>query len=335
MEGGWVFISHSHKDLGAVRKIRNHLEKLGFEPLMFYLKCLSDENEIEELIKREIDERDWFIYADSQSARASRWVQTEREYIETLSGKNIFTVDLNGDLDGQLAALEHIARQMKVYVSYSHRDLALYRRIRQKLLEKDLLVLSDEDVCLSTESWAANAKTAIADASHNGFVLLLLTEAFANSAFAVREAELALASGGKVIPVYVGGRVALPTGLMMLIGAEAGVSIAADPTDEELERVVSRIIQRVEFCHSDYKTTYGFRSARTIHLPDIARIDKETLFECENLETLYIPDSVIYITADAFSDFPDLLVKCSKGSYAASFCKRNGIRYAYTDGENA
>ena len=74
MEGGWVFISHSHKDLGAVRKIRNHLEKLGFEPLMFYLKCLSDENEIEELIKREIDERDWFIYADSQSARASRWV---------------------------------------------------------------------------------------------------------------------------------------------------------------------------------------------------------------------------------------------------------------------
>ena len=52
--------------------------------LMFYLKCLSDENEIEELIKREIDEREWFIYADSQNARASRWVQTEREYIETL-----------------------------------------------------------------------------------------------------------------------------------------------------------------------------------------------------------------------------------------------------------
>ncbi len=331
MEGGWVFISHSHKDLRAVRKIRNHLEKLGFEPLMFYLKCLSDENEIEELIKREIDERDWFIYADSPSARSSHWVQTEREYIETLAGKNIFTIDLNGDLEGQLAALEHIARQMKVYVSYSHRDFALYRRIRQKLLEKDLLVLSDEDVCLPTESWAESAESAITDASHNGFVLLLLTEAFVSSAYAVHEMELALASGGKVIPVYVGGRVALPTGLMMLIGDEAGVSIAADPTDEELERVVSRIIQRVEFCRGDYKSTYGFRYAKTIHLPDIARIDKETLFECESLETLYIPDSVIYITVDAFADFPDVLVKCSKDSYAAAYCQRNSIRYELTE----
>jgi hypothetical protein len=30
-------------DIDLVRKIRNHLESLGLEPLMFYLKCLSDE----------------------------------------------------------------------------------------------------------------------------------------------------------------------------------------------------------------------------------------------------------------------------------------------------
>ena len=83
---GWIFISHSHQDVDLVRWIRNHFEKLGFEPLMFYLKCLSDKDEIESLIKREIDEREWFIYADSPSARESKWVKTEREYIETSEG---------------------------------------------------------------------------------------------------------------------------------------------------------------------------------------------------------------------------------------------------------
>lgn len=56
-DGGWIFISHSHLDIDIVRKIRNKLEDRGFEPLMFFLKCLNDDNEIESLIKREINER--------------------------------------------------------------------------------------------------------------------------------------------------------------------------------------------------------------------------------------------------------------------------------------
>ena len=70
-EGGWVFISHSHQDIAKVRYIRNRLEQRGFEPLLFFLKCLSDEDEIEGLIKREISEREWFIYADSDNSRNS------------------------------------------------------------------------------------------------------------------------------------------------------------------------------------------------------------------------------------------------------------------------
>ena len=63
--GGYIFISHSHNDIEKVRKIRNLLEKDGFEPLCFYLKCLSNANEIEDLIKREIDAREWFIFVNS------------------------------------------------------------------------------------------------------------------------------------------------------------------------------------------------------------------------------------------------------------------------------
>ena len=65
-EGGYMFISHSHLDIEKVRKIRNALEEAGFDPLCFYLKCLTDEDEVEGLIKREIDAREWFVYIDSK-----------------------------------------------------------------------------------------------------------------------------------------------------------------------------------------------------------------------------------------------------------------------------
>mgnify|MGYP000774152934 FL=1 len=71
-DGGWIFISHSHLDIDIVRRIRNKLEDRGFEPLMFFLKCLNDDNEIESLIKREINEREWFIYVESDNAANSR-----------------------------------------------------------------------------------------------------------------------------------------------------------------------------------------------------------------------------------------------------------------------
>ena len=57
-KGGYIFLSHSHEDIEKVREIRNSLEQDGFEPLCFYLKCLSDDSEIEDLIKREIDARE-------------------------------------------------------------------------------------------------------------------------------------------------------------------------------------------------------------------------------------------------------------------------------------
>ena len=136
-KGGWIFISHSHQDVALVRKIRNHLEKLGFEPLMFYLKCLSDENEIETLIKREIDEREWFIYADSPNARESKWVKTEREHIEKTVGKKIFVINLQSNIDEQLRQIEHIARQMKVFISYTRKDVNLFHALKEKLTQDD------------------------------------------------------------------------------------------------------------------------------------------------------------------------------------------------------
>ena len=73
----FIFISHSHRDLEKVRKIRNFLENNCSEPILFFLKSRDDEDEITSLIKDEIDARIWFIYCDSQNARESRWVKKE------------------------------------------------------------------------------------------------------------------------------------------------------------------------------------------------------------------------------------------------------------------
>ena len=62
MENRTIFLSHSHKDIDKVRTIRNLLESLEYEPLLFYLKCLDDNNDqLEEFIQKEIESRNIYI----------------------------------------------------------------------------------------------------------------------------------------------------------------------------------------------------------------------------------------------------------------------------------
>lgn len=327
--GGWVFISHSHQDIAKVRKIRDHLEGLGFEPLMFYLKCLSDEDEIADLIKREIDEREWFIYADSPKARDSKWVRTELEYMEQQKKDRVFTIDLNKDMGTQLREIEQFARQMKVFISYARKDSVLFGRLKEKIVAKDMLVLSDAD--LTTDmSWSDQISWQINDTSRNGFVLLLVTENNTNSQMVHSEIQKALAANAKIIPVYVG-KASLDSTLLPELGRIQGVHISSVPTDEELEKVVEEILGRVEYYHSDFTTSHGFRSAKTIHLPPIAVIDNLTFWDCEMLECVYIPDSVVYITDDAFDDLPNVLIKCREGSFAHGYCIRHHLRWELTE----
>lgn len=247
MEGGWVFLSHSHQDVVKVRKLRNHLESLGFEPLMFYLKCLTDKDEITDLIKREIDERDWFIYADSPNARASEWVRTELEHIgKSADKKNVFTIDLAEEITVQLAQIEHITRQMKVYISYAHKDRELQRRIKQKLLDKDMQVLTDEDTIAPGNNWFEQVSDAINASAKDGFVLLLLTRNSINSMAVRQEIETTMHCKGKIVPVFVGDVCSEARRLLPLTDL-AGVCISENPSDGELDKIVARILQSVDF----------------------------------------------------------------------------------------
>ncbi len=50
----WIFVSHSHKDLNAVHRVRDEFERLHANPLLFFLMCLKENEEVSSLIKREI-----------------------------------------------------------------------------------------------------------------------------------------------------------------------------------------------------------------------------------------------------------------------------------------
>ncbi|MBQ7364078.1 MAG: toll/interleukin-1 receptor domain-containing protein [Clostridia bacterium] len=322
---GWVFISHSHQDIKRVRRIRNRLEELGFEPLLFFLKCLSDKNEIEGLIKREIDEREWFIYLDSENARASTWVQTERDYIETRQGKKIFTISLDDTEEEQMAAIEHLARQMKVFIAASRNDNALTKRLTQAFFEKDMFVMTDADV-IGGSFWDRVNNSHLEEAARSGFVLLIVSEHTADSEAVLSEVKKTVSSGGKLVPIFVGNAY-IPIRLMEAIGTVPGVHISTDPTEDEIKRVVEAVLSRVEYYDSDMTKGLGFRYARTITLPPISRINSDFFALCENLETVTVPPSVIYMEADVFDGLGDILVRCYADSYAERFCKIHQIRY--------
>ena len=120
-----VFLSHSRKDIEKVRQIRDILEALDYEPLIFNLKCLDDDNEnLESFIKEEIESRNIFIYCKSKNSEDSKWVKKEIEYIKSFNAKRLFTIDITLPLSQTLVALlESITDMIKknrVYISCSH-----------------------------------------------------------------------------------------------------------------------------------------------------------------------------------------------------------------------
>ena len=120
----YFFISHSHLDIEKVRIIRNIIEETFFyEPILFFLKCLSDDNEIQNLIEREISERIWFVYCDSENARNSMYVNKERQYVKKLveNGKkiNILNIELDKFNIWDKQCYEYIKDQISFHIRKS------------------------------------------------------------------------------------------------------------------------------------------------------------------------------------------------------------------------
>ena len=120
-----AFLSHSSKDIEKVRQIRDILEVLDYEPLLFHLKCLDDDNgDLETFIQKEIESRNIFIYCKSQNAESSRWVQKELEYIKSFDSKRLFTIDITLPFKDTvvqlLQSITDIIKKNRIFLSCSH-----------------------------------------------------------------------------------------------------------------------------------------------------------------------------------------------------------------------
>ena len=120
-----VFLSHSSKDIQQIRQIRDILEALDYDPLLFHLKCLDDDNEhLETFIEKEIEARNIFIYCKSPNSEKSVWVKKELEYIRSFDSKRLYTIDITRPFKETivqlLQSITNIIQKNRIFISCSH-----------------------------------------------------------------------------------------------------------------------------------------------------------------------------------------------------------------------
>ncbi len=209
----YFFISHSHLDIEKVRLIRDTIEETFFyEPILFFLKCLSDENELQELLQREISERIWFIYCKSENAEKSKYVQQEREYVNHLidNGKKIHIIEVELDkyniwnnkiynyIKSQIAFQ---IKKTKLFISYSMYDRNLFFELKLNLTNAGYSVWDASDILIA-DNWQDSIISHIKEHSYkDGAFLYLVTNESLNSNAMKMEIEYAIHQKATLLPI--------------------------------------------------------------------------------------------------------------------------------------
>ena len=191
LQKAWIFISHSNKDLEQVRRLRNEIESLGGEPLLFFLKCVSDHDELDGLLKREIDARQYFILCDSAHTRSSRWVQEEVSHVRTLQGKVIEEIDLHWSWEKQASIVRRLLRTATLFPAFAHPDKGVVGPLIKKLRSQDFALYDPFSELPATEDLACAIFTAI---DRSKFFLDFLSDRSLRSHWCRREADYIRAS---------------------------------------------------------------------------------------------------------------------------------------------
>lgn len=171
----WVFLSHSNKDYEKVRQVRNILEEQKFRPLMFFLCCLDDDQEIDNLIKREIDHRTRFIYCESENSKKSRWVQEEVKYIKE-KDRVFETINLDLPITEIKKQLDRFRKKSNIFISYQRDDLELARSIAIRLKKYEFNVWIDYSDLRAGGDFQKEIQNALLNAVNNGYVITLMNE---------------------------------------------------------------------------------------------------------------------------------------------------------------
>ena len=170
-----IFLSHSSKDIAKVRQIRDILEALDYEPLLFYLKCLDDDNQnLETFIKKEIEARNIFIYCRSEHSEKSVWVQKELDYIKSFDSKRLYTIDITlpfrETIVQLLQSITGIIKNNRVFISCSR---APEDSEFEKYLESFLTAHNYEVIRYATPDYAKDEEHKMALLEAGAFIAVI------------------------------------------------------------------------------------------------------------------------------------------------------------------
>jgi hypothetical protein len=246
-EGAWIFVSHSHQDLAKVRVIRDALEARGHNPLLFFLRCLGDDAEVDNLIRREIEARTWFVLCDSENARSSRWVLSELEIIKNLAEKVYEVIDLDSGLEDQLARIDRLSKRATVFLSYARPDEAIADRLRQALLDRDYAVWNPRTDLAPGDNWTNEIRRAVQNAMTNGLFVLLLSPAALESSSVQMELDYALELEaqlpGRLVPVLVS---PIESEMLPRVVRDRNWLMLTDDHFDQAVEVLIRVLMRID-----------------------------------------------------------------------------------------
>lgn len=242
----WIFLSHSSDDFNKVRKIRNYLEEKSYRPLMFYLKCLESEEEIYDLITREIDVRTRFILCDSENARGSDWVKKEMDYISNQDPPRSFLrIDLSQSDDIIHRQLDSYVNQMNIYISCTRNHNDLFRKIRLRLNKYDLNVLPDLDSCDIGNNFAQEIEKQINHAANNGYYVFLYSKDIVNSSFVANEFKLADKLGANVLLFTLDEESDKICSNDCSLGKYRHIDVSKYSNEDKADAITNRILERI------------------------------------------------------------------------------------------
>ena len=252
----WVFLSHSHEDFENVSLLRNLLEERGYRPIMFYLKCLDDNSEIDNLIKREIDCRAYFILCDSKNSRESRWVEEEENYIKS-KGRIYEIIDIESDQSQIRSAVSRFERRTSAFISYSRQDTIIAHAIKSSLEANHYTTyFAVDNNFFIGSSFESIINKAITKNSNEGFVVILLSQFFVRSSYCMKELQLALGDRGtntsSILLVSIDGT--KPNDVPELYGLPIRW---IDATNCDEKQVAKKIVSFFDFYNTSYRKVYN------------------------------------------------------------------------------
>jgi len=209
--GPTIFVAHSSVDIDAARHLRNTLEELNHDVLLLKLSQNMTEKFLENLLRKEIQARDWLVVIRSENSQQSKWVEFEERFARE-RGKPVFSIDLDRcrSLSAEEAAkflrkeASKISRRIRVFLSYSRNEQPLAQRLARDLRLQGFEVWLDLEQLKAGEVWATQIQEAIDRTLQRGALVFLLSEQSARSEYAMSEVKYALGRKGHVIPCLLG-----------------------------------------------------------------------------------------------------------------------------------